>query len=229
MSNYLESHLKIRIVPEYMDVLKPYYEESIEKFNQQKSDIHRDSGFDLFIPQHFTNINYVDGVPIKIDHQVQCAVYDNNNNPLPYYLYPRSSISKTPFRLANQVGIIDSGYRGNIISKVDCLCGEAFDHGETNTIGMNYVDASDSSEDESLDKSPVNIQKPNYNVSNNLFIKTITANRVGRYSNFYEGQVGNRMFQICSHNLLPFSSVELVEDLDQTSRGEGGFGSTGGI
>ena len=31
-----------------------------------------------------------------------------------YYLYPRSSISKTHVRLANNVGIIDSGYRGNI-------------------------------------------------------------------------------------------------------------------
>jgi dUTP pyrophosphatase len=32
--------------------------------------------------------------------------------PSAYYLYPRSSISNTPFRLANSVGIIDSGYRG---------------------------------------------------------------------------------------------------------------------
>ena len=36
-----------------------------------------------------------------------------------YYLYPRSSISKTPLRLANSVGIIDAGYRGNIMAKVD--------------------------------------------------------------------------------------------------------------
>ena len=36
-----------------------------------------------------------------------------------YYLYPRSSISNTPFRLANSVGIIDAGYRGNIIAALD--------------------------------------------------------------------------------------------------------------
>jgi dUTP pyrophosphatase len=37
-----------------------------------------------------------------------------------YYLYPRSSTgTKTPLRLANSVGIIDSGYRGNIISVFD--------------------------------------------------------------------------------------------------------------
>ena len=33
-----------------------------------------------------------------------------------YYLYPRSSISKTGLMLANSTGIIDAGYRGNIIA-----------------------------------------------------------------------------------------------------------------
>ena len=36
-----------------------------------------------------------------------------------YYLYPRSSIVKTSMRLANSVGIIDSGYRGDIMAVVD--------------------------------------------------------------------------------------------------------------
>jgi dUTP pyrophosphatase len=37
-----------------------------------------------------------------------------------YYLYPRSSTgTKTPLRLSNSVGIIDSGYRGNIIAVFD--------------------------------------------------------------------------------------------------------------
>ena len=39
--------------------------------------------------------------------------------PVSYYLYRRSSIIKTPLRLANSVGIIDSGYRGDIIACVD--------------------------------------------------------------------------------------------------------------
>ena len=41
--------------------------------------------------------------------------------PLPYYLYPRSSISKTPLRMANSVGIIDAGYRGFIMGKTDWM------------------------------------------------------------------------------------------------------------
>ena len=40
--------------------------------------------------------------------------------PVGYYLYPRSSTgTKTPLRLSNSVGIIDSGYRGNIIAAFD--------------------------------------------------------------------------------------------------------------
>ena len=34
-------------------------------------------------------------------------------------LFPRSSISKTDLRLCNAVGVIDSGYRGEIIVKFD--------------------------------------------------------------------------------------------------------------
>ena len=34
-------------------------------------------------------------------------------------MFPRSSISKTDLRLCNAVGVIDSGYRGEIIVKFD--------------------------------------------------------------------------------------------------------------
>ena len=38
-----------------------------------------------------------------------------------YYMYPRSSISKTKLRLANATGIIDSGYRGHLIGMFDLI------------------------------------------------------------------------------------------------------------
>ena len=66
--------------------------------------------FDLFCLKNDI-VKY--GETYTMDSQVVCAVY-KNNNPSAYYLYPRSSISKTPLRLANSVGIIDSGYRGNL-------------------------------------------------------------------------------------------------------------------
>lgn len=34
-------------------------------------------------------------------------------------LFPRSSLSKTPLRLANSVGVIDASYRGEIMAKFD--------------------------------------------------------------------------------------------------------------
>jgi len=36
-----------------------------------------------------------------------------------YMLIPRSSISKTPLRLANSIGIIDKSYRGKVMVKLD--------------------------------------------------------------------------------------------------------------
>lgn len=41
--------------------------------------------------------------------------------PTGFYLYPRSSISKTRMRLANSVGIIDAGYRGDLVAAVDTI------------------------------------------------------------------------------------------------------------
>ena len=41
--------------------------------------------------------------------------------PVGFYLYPRSSISNTSVRLANNVGIIDSGYRGCLAGMFDVV------------------------------------------------------------------------------------------------------------
>jgi dUTPase len=46
---------------------------------------------------------------------------DPPTQPCGFYLYPRSSISKTRMRLANSVGIIDAGYRGDLIAAVDTI------------------------------------------------------------------------------------------------------------
>lgn len=70
---------------------------------------------------------------VKLDHKIKCCMMycretlDNSNNAcvstqriVGYYLYPRSSMgTKTTLRLSNSCGIIDSGYRGNIIAALD--------------------------------------------------------------------------------------------------------------
>ena len=69
-----------------------------------------DSGFDLISPSNISNSKNM----IMLDHNIKCAM-KYKNRFVGYYLYSRSSTPiKTPLRLANNVGIIDSGYRGNI-------------------------------------------------------------------------------------------------------------------
>ncbi len=50
----------------------------------------------------------------------QPYVMTKNKSPEPFKLYPRSSMgSKTPLRLSNQIGVIDSGYRGSLMACTD--------------------------------------------------------------------------------------------------------------
>jgi len=125
-----------------------------------------DSGLDLFCPE---DIIIGPGETMKIDLQIQCeALHDNiENNNVSYYLYPRSSIIKTPLRLANSVGIIDAGYRGNIIACVDNI--------------KNYE---------------------------------------------FKIEKGSRLFQVCGPTLEPIE-IRVVNELSNSQRGSGGFGSTG--
>jgi len=79
-------------------------------------DVYIDAGFDLFVP----NLVTVDvGETKRVDMGVKCSM-TYNGVPCSYYMYPRSSTgAKTPLRLANSVGIIDSGYRGNLMAVFD--------------------------------------------------------------------------------------------------------------
>ncbi len=71
------------------------------------------SGFDLYFPE---DVEIPGGaLGFAIDLGVRCAPQFDGG----YFLYCRSSISKTPIRLANAVGIIDNGYRGTIQVRVD--------------------------------------------------------------------------------------------------------------
>ena len=97
--------------------LKNKYTAIIEEHNAMVLSNYPNAGFDLFNPD---NISTKESM-IKIDTQVTCSMVDENQKSCSFYLYPRSSISKTKLRLANSIGIIDSGYRGNIIGVFDIL------------------------------------------------------------------------------------------------------------
>ena len=166
MSTYT---LKIRIVNDEDNYLKTLYKNQIEKQNKNlESNPYPDSGFDLYCPDNL-EFNFTEKTieTKKLDLKIQCAMYDCDGNPAAFYMYPRSSISKTPFRLANNVGIIDSGYRGNLGAYLDC-----------------------------------------FSASSEVVKK------------------GSRLLQICAPDLKAFHVI-IVNTLDNTSRGTGGFGSTG--
>ena len=84
-------------------------------------------------------------------------------------VFPRSSIAKKDLLLSNAVGVIDSGYRGEITAK--------------------------------------------FKIS-------------GEYSNKHFYKIGERICQII---IMPYPKIEFeeVEELSETERGDGGYGSTG--
>lgn len=186
--------LKIWVPPDLSE-LREFYVKARNKHNETSMrviaghEVCFDAGFDLICPNMMCAVA---GKTTKINHRVRCSMSKVENNivwvgmidgalgvlpsvpaaPVGYYLYPRSSTgTKTPLRLANSVGIIDSGYRGDLIA--------AFDNWQ----GDDYV----------VDK-------------------------------------GHRVVQLCPPDMSFPIYVVIVNDLQElgeTSRGTGGFGSTG--
>ena len=138
------------------NTIKQYYMDK----ETNSSTYEHDSGLDIVIPYDITVPANEKG--FKIKHKINCMPKETHG----YFLFPRSSISKTPLRLANSVGIIDYGYRGDIMACVD------------NISDQEYI-----------------IEK------------------------------GTRLFQLCSPDLKSID-ISVVDNLDDSERGEGGFGSS---
>ena len=99
-----------------MHLLIKLYNSKLRDLYEHHETYHEgDSGLDLFIPED----TLIKARSCKIINlQIACEGI-NNKKPTSFYLYPRSSIVKTPLRLANSVGIIDAGYRGQIMCAFD--------------------------------------------------------------------------------------------------------------
>ena len=79
-----------------------------------------DSGMDIYTPER--HVIPPGAISYKVNLEISCEAFTSTDKDVPtsFYLYPRSSTgSKTPLRLSNSVGIIDSGYRGNLLAIVD--------------------------------------------------------------------------------------------------------------
>jgi dUTPase len=112
----------------FIFITNPEDKEMISKYKQKiESNKFQDSGFDIFMPNdgaHYLSdkkntMNAIDGARF-LGLGIKCCML-KKGVPCGYYLYPRSSISKTKMRLANSVGIIDAGYRGELIAAVDTI------------------------------------------------------------------------------------------------------------
>ena len=143
---------KIMILSIFVDSpdkdLKKLYLNAAQKHNEKliEDPYFYDAGFDLLLPKNekegleegtrfFSSKKDIPDIPInKVDFKVKCCAKIYNRNSIsdkmiytPFYTYARSSISKTPLRLANNQGIIDAGYRGPIIGMFDCLSDFKYD------------------------------------------------------------------------------------------------------
>jgi len=121
--------------------LKNKYVQAADMHNNKlmNNPMHIDAGFDLFAPGNegaelniwgdtlrFFGPGWDDTSPVnKLDLKVCCSArmfLDSGKNfNTGYYMYPRSSISKTQLRLANSTGIIDAGYRGHLMGMFDVV------------------------------------------------------------------------------------------------------------
>ena len=108
-------------------------------------------------------------------------------------LFPRSSNAKTNMYLTNSVGVLDSGYRGEVMFKYKTVHNLA---SMIQFLWQKYI-----------------LRKPILNIR----IETLSCNH-------YE--IGDRIGQII---IIPYPQIEFVEvdELSETERGEGGYGSSG--
>ena len=140
--------------------IKPFYAE-VKTLYENHGHFHDgDAGLDVYIINQQT---------IQADETtlIHLQIASETKDGRPYLLMPRSSIAKTPLRLCNSIGLIDGGYRGEIMAVVD------------------------------------NIKKESYTV-----------------------EPGQRLFQLVAMDGSPIH-FKLVDELSESTRGEGGFGSTG--
>ena len=140
--------------------IKPHNDTALEFYRNHGHFHDGDAGLDLYVLE---DIQFEPGETKAIKLGISCESEDGKA----YYLFPRSSISKTPLRMANSIGLIDGGYRGEIMAMCDNIKSEA-----------------------------------------------------------YTAEKGQRLFQLVATDSSPIH-FELVEELEMTTRGTGGFGSTG--
>lgn len=103
----------------YIYVFEPKLR-SLYKRHLETKHRYTDSGFDLIMPEQIVEFN--DNCLGQTVHTgIIVASKNESGEPTPSLLLPRSSITGTCLRLSNSIGLIDMGYRGEIMAKCDCV------------------------------------------------------------------------------------------------------------
>ena len=148
LNSLLKNYDKVMYLKLFVDSddnqLKNMYYAAATNHNNKLSNnqSHIDAGFDLFAPGNvvgsqeentygednlrFFGAGWLNTSPVnKLDLNVCCSARmyldSGKNYNTGYYMYPRSSLSKTQLRLANSTGIIDAGYRGHLMGMFDVV------------------------------------------------------------------------------------------------------------
>jgi dUTP pyrophosphatase len=142
VNNLLNIYDKVMILKMFIDgsdELKQKYIDAVKTHNDKITcdPYIVDAGFDLFAPcneginsesdmlEFFGGSHSNKSSVNKMDFKVCCAAQmiksDGTGFNTGFYMYPRSSLSKTKLRLSNSVGIIDAGYRGHLIGMFDVV------------------------------------------------------------------------------------------------------------
>lgn len=166
----------------------------------------------------------VTATSVEYDRELDCFVYHTGlafELPKGYgmLIFPRSSNRKTNCYMANHVGILDSGYRGELL-----LC-------------FKYKDSvlsilSSFRSDKFIERIANNLETKDVKrlamalikTSNDIINDDLQLNDF--MANFAPYKVGDRIGQIV---IVPYPTVEFEETdiLSESERGDGGHGSTG--
>ena len=100
--------------------IKPLNDEIKDMYKEHGHFHDGDSGLDLFIKENQL-------VKARETKLINLGISSESTNGCSYFLMPRSSISKTPLRMSNSIGLIDGGYRGELKVYVDNISDDAFE------------------------------------------------------------------------------------------------------
>ena len=118
----------LRIVVENDNLRNLYIPHVLAHNEAVANSTHPNAGFDLFVPYNHTFEPTIQTSKLNFGVKTEMVYIGENGviTPTGFFIMPRSSLSNTPLMLSNHVGVVDSGYRGDLIGAFRNLSTDAF-------------------------------------------------------------------------------------------------------